>query len=605
MEMCERLCFYGLTGSIKVLFQSRFGYTSFQASALTNVLPSFVYLTPLMGGYIADEFWGRFKTITIFGSVYLLSVALMAFSVYPGYTSKNLFMLSCFGLLSLGTGGIKANVVTLGGDQFDDRNPAHKEQKEQFFNYFYWAINFGAMISFGYLAQMATNGSGAIPPEYGFFWSFVICGSALFIALCSFLGASGRYILNPAAGGTMGNFKRVFMVSLKHTWTAWFVLLGVILMCAGFVLSVAGAFIENDSLNKIIAVVGCVCASAGVLMTAVATINTDWVGYTPEFVEAQYEQLESKATDPASASDSVNEDIVNARDLWRVMPPVLCSTSFWVAYNQMSSNFYSQSCQMDLRVGGSQLNAAILNIADCLTIMICIPLFDAFLYPFIERCKGSKFTLLQKMACGFLIGTVALVSAAVIEVYRKDSGVLDYTSDNASYSNCGPIYSDDNPNTCEEDANGFLGKKTCMSKMSVFWMAIPYCLIGIGECLISVQVYELCYSEIPLEMRSTAQAINLFTTSLASAIAAGLTIAWQSEIPDDLNNGYLEYMYYSIAGLQFVTFIFFVYATRNFEYKEAVTEGFHAVLEGGSADRKSLSYFEDEIDGKDAEIVQG
>jgi len=405
MEMCERLCFYGLTGSIKVLFQ-RFGYTSFQSSALTNVLPSFVYITPLLGGYIADEYWGRFKTIAIFGAIYLLAVTLMSYSVYPQNENKNLFLISCFGLLALGSGGIKANVVTLGGDQFDENDPVHRQQKEQFFNYFYWAINIGAGVSYGYLAQMATNGSGEITASYGFFWSFTICAMALGFALITFLSASGRYILHPASGGTMGIFFDVFKASLVSSKKAWGVLFGTLMMIIGFVLSVAGSFEQDKNANKKLAISGCTFAGLGVLLTGAMCINTDWVGGNYSPISQNQQALERKDTEDGedAGSESYGATAVDsAKELFRVLPAVLCGTSFWVAYNQMSSNFYAQSCQMDLRVGGTQLNAAILNIGDCVAIVICIPLFDSFLYPFIERCKGSKFTLLQKMACGFLV----------------------------------------------------------------------------------------------------------------------------------------------------------------------------------------------------------
>jgi len=595
MEMCERLCFYGLTGSIKVLFNKSFGYSSFQSSALTNVLPSFVYLTPLLGGYIADEHWGRFKTIAIFGFVYLAGVTLMSYSVHPGNENKNLFMFSCFGLLALGSGGIKANVVTLGGDQFNDKNPDHVVQKEQFFNYFYWAINIGAGISFGYIAQMATNGSGAIPAEYGFFWSFTICAIALTLALTVFLGASGRYILYPASGGTMGIFFDVYKKSLTHSLQGYVILVGVISMIVGFTLSVGGAFVEDDSLNKNLAISGCACAAVGIVLTGGCCINTDWVGQSGERNEGD-QQLNDEAAERKKDDMMLGLDddgpsekaILDAKELWRVLPPVLCSTSFWVAYSQMSGNFYAQSCQMNLYIGdNTQLNAAVLQIGDCIAIVLCIPLFDSFLYPFIERCKGSKFTLLQKMACGFLVSTAAVMAAAVIEIKRRESGVVEFTTAEKSYSNCAPIVDSDNPDTCAQDSEGFMGKKTCMSNLSVFWMAIPYFLIGVSEVLISVQVYELCYTEIPMEMRSSAQAINLFTTGLASAVAAGITVSFQVDIPNDLNNGHLERPYFAVAGLQFITFIVFIIVTRNFKYKEIVRDGFKPLSNGDEEEKEA------------------
>jgi peptide/histidine transporter 3/4 len=144
---------------------------------------------------VADVHLGRFNTIVVFAMIYLLGTTLMAVASYPAFESNGLFMFALYGLVGLGSGGIKANVVTLGGDQFDISKPEEAEQMDRFFNYFYWMINIGALISYAYIAQLATNGSGAISAEDGFFVSFLICASALAIAVVAFVWARKRYIM--------------------------------------------------------------------------------------------------------------------------------------------------------------------------------------------------------------------------------------------------------------------------------------------------------------------------------------------------------------------------------------------------------------------------
>ena len=84
-------------------------------------------------------------------------------------------------------------------------------------------------------------------------------------------------------------------------------------------------------------------------------------------------------------------------------------------------------------------------------------------------------------------------------------------------------------------------------------------------------------------MHSTAQAIHLFTLGLANAIAAGLTVAFSKDIPDDLNNGNLEFLYYSIAGFQVIAFFAFAFSVRNFKYNY----GYLPLSFGGSVDDTS------------------
>ena len=74
---------------------------------------------------------------------------------------------------------------------------------------------------------------------------------------------------------------------------------------------------------------------------------------------------------------------------------------------------------MDLRIGnsGAQLNGAILQIGDCFAIIVCIPVFDSHVYPFVERCKGSAFTPHQKVGGEGLFG-ILIISLFSLDLLR-------------------------------------------------------------------------------------------------------------------------------------------------------------------------------------------
>ena len=69
---------------------------------------------------------------------------------------------------------------------------------------------------------------------------------------------------------------------------------------------------------------------------------------------------------------------------------------FNCVYAQMGASFVMQGCQMDLRVGGSEISSAQLNLFDCVVIMAFIPVFDKLVFPGIESL-GYKMTLLRKV----------------------------------------------------------------------------------------------------------------------------------------------------------------------------------------------------------------
>lgn len=55
----------------------------------------------------------------------------------------------------MGAGGIKPNVSTMGADQFDPQYEQDKKEAAQFFSYFYWSINLGALVAYSLVAYVS------------------------------------------------------------------------------------------------------------------------------------------------------------------------------------------------------------------------------------------------------------------------------------------------------------------------------------------------------------------------------------------------------------------------------------------------------------------
>lgn len=193
-ELCERFAFYGFTGSL-VYFFIRAGLPSVLASELTSLFSSIVYITPVLGAYIADVHWGRYKTTFVFCIIYIIGLMLTTVGAWPttgpGFTihpdlALALSLSGLFAGVTIGAGGIKSNVVVLGADQFE--LPAQAEQQASFFNFFYWAINIGATGAYLFLSNVALHGLGTlIPARFGFFASFAIPTAAFAAAIAAFV----------------------------------------------------------------------------------------------------------------------------------------------------------------------------------------------------------------------------------------------------------------------------------------------------------------------------------------------------------------------------------------------------------------------------------
>jgi hypothetical protein len=80
----------------------------------------------------------------------------------------------------------------------------------------------------------------------------------------------------------------------------------------------------------------------------------------------------------------------------RLTPFLLVMIPFWGIYNQTSTAFQNQGCQMNLLVGSLEIPVSALNIFDNISILMLVPVFDGYVYPKLKE-KGYPLTMLVKM----------------------------------------------------------------------------------------------------------------------------------------------------------------------------------------------------------------
>lgn len=103
-EFCERLAYYGFAGSLVLFFQTQLDYSNEEAVNAFYLWNGAVYVTPLLGGYIADTYLGRYKTILVFAIIYLLGLGLFLFGSIPGGVNAGLVFTGMY-VVALGAGG--------------------------------------------------------------------------------------------------------------------------------------------------------------------------------------------------------------------------------------------------------------------------------------------------------------------------------------------------------------------------------------------------------------------------------------------------------------------------------------------------------------------
>ncbi|GBD90291.1 dipeptide and tripeptide permease A [bacterium BMS3Abin04] len=135
-EMWERFGFYTMLSIFVLYLGENFHWNTAQVTNVYGIFLAAVYFTPIVGGWIADNFWGYSKTIITGALVIAVGYFLMAIP-----TKSPTFLYLALGIVAIGNGLFKANISVLVGNLYSHSNGSMKDAG---FNIFYMGINIGA-----------------------------------------------------------------------------------------------------------------------------------------------------------------------------------------------------------------------------------------------------------------------------------------------------------------------------------------------------------------------------------------------------------------------------------------------------------------------------
>lgn len=146
-EAAERYSFYGMKAILVVFLTKYVMNAAGQLDVMDETdakfwLHIFIFATygmGLLGAFLADIWWGKYKTIIWLSIVYCIGHFILAL-----FETKTGFFVGCT-FIAIGAGGIKPCVSAHVGDQFDDSN---KHLIERMYSWFYFSINAGAFIAY-------------------------------------------------------------------------------------------------------------------------------------------------------------------------------------------------------------------------------------------------------------------------------------------------------------------------------------------------------------------------------------------------------------------------------------------------------------------------
>lgn len=197
-EMWERFNFYGMRALLTLFLVNSLLMKEEEASLIYGGFLGLCYLTPMLGGFVADRFLGNRNCI-------LLGGLLMAIGQMLLFTSGSIFeanlplakiiMYSALGVIVFGNGFFKPNISSMVGSLYPKQE---KTKLDTAFTIFYMGINIGAFLGQSICPLLGdVKDSGGIRDIHAFRWGFMAASGAMLIGTVLFYFLKNKYVVSP------------------------------------------------------------------------------------------------------------------------------------------------------------------------------------------------------------------------------------------------------------------------------------------------------------------------------------------------------------------------------------------------------------------------
>ncbi|MEU4393860.1 peptide MFS transporter [Kribbella sp. NPDC023855] len=196
VELWERFSFYGMQGILLIYLyysaaQGGLGIDEGTATSIVGAYGGLVYLSTIVGAWLADRLLGAERTL--FYSAAVVMLGHIALALIPGLAGVGVGLV----LIGFGSGGVKANATSLVGSLYSE----HDERRDAGFSLFYLGINLGALVG-----PLLT---GLLQKEAGFHYGFGLAAVGMGLGLIQYsfgrrrLADKAREVPNPIEGAAL------------------------------------------------------------------------------------------------------------------------------------------------------------------------------------------------------------------------------------------------------------------------------------------------------------------------------------------------------------------------------------------------------------------
>ncbi|KAM2283575.1 hypothetical protein FF1_032792 [Malus domestica] len=537
IEFSERLSYFGIATSL-ILYLTRVLHDDLKTAAKSvNYWSGVTTLIPLFGGFIADAYLGRFKTVLFSSIIYLMGLILLCMSWFlpslrpcdtktchePRKIHEVVFFLAIY-LVSIGTGGHKPALESFGADQFDDDHSEERKQKMSFFNWWNFGLCCGLLLGVTVVVYVQDHVSWGVAD--------IVLTAVMAVSLAIFIIGRRNYRYRKPTGSPLTPMLQVLVAaiakrSLPHP-------------------SDPAQLYEISKSEKVNGRLLC---------------HTEKLKFLDKAAIVSVQNLTEKPSPWRLATVTKVEEmklVLNLIPIW------LATLPFGVCVAQTSTFFIKQSATMNREVAnGFEVPPASIYAIAAIGMIVSVTLYEKLLVPILRRTTRNErgINILQRIGIGMIFSIATMIAAALVE--KKRLGFVKSDPIKGSYS------------------------------MSVLWLAPQFLIIGFGDGFTLVGLQEYFYDQVPDSMRSLGIALylsvigagNFLSSLLITAVDHITDNVGKSWFGKDLNSSRLDRFYWLLACVAAANLCVYVFVAQRYSYKSvqklAVADSYEDEPENG------------------------
>uniref|UniRef100_A0A0C9RMM3 TSA: Wollemia nobilis Ref_Wollemi_Transcript_10575_2224 transcribed RNA sequence n=1 Tax=Wollemia nobilis TaxID=56998 RepID=A0A0C9RMM3_9CONI len=539
-EIAERMAYIGI--SVCLLdFLSKIMHRPFKdARNISNNFMGLSQISAVAGGFLADGYLGRYWTIMIFSTIYLMGLCMLTLSASvkifspsqsncgllelvlqacePAKAWQMSYFLAGLYITAMGAAGIRPCVSSFGADQLDEREPGYKTKLDKFFNIFYLCISCGALLSFTLVVYFQMR--------FGWGYAFGSLAVAMAVANLLFVGGTPLYRHMLPGGSPLTRIAQVLVAAFRKRNVP-------LPSDEGDLYEVPGKLSEIRGSNKLPHTDLC------------RLLDKAAVARDSDFVEGEGEEGKKRRPWRLCTVTQVEE----LKMLLKVLPVWVSTILLSTLLSVYITLTVQQAYTLNRHIGNFEMPVISMGIFPGIFILAALSVYDAWLVPLARRLTGQPrgLTSLQRVGVGLAISVLSVSWAGAFERFRRNYALRHGFEENY-----------------------FVG----MPGLSAYWLVIQFCLMGLAEAFAGAGVLEFFYEEAPDAMRSlgssfaaTAGGVGSFVATLTNSIA-GSSTPW---LHQNINKGRYDYYFWFYAVFTALNFIFFLVCARCYKYRSAVS----------------------------------